>query len=150
MNVSEMVKAIRSLKPEISVEYFKDEQVLDKRAVGCGVYIIELSYKASSKPPTPLYIGESVYMMKRGGEHLFEFFKNPAYLGLLSDDIKDSNLVIHFRVLEECDYSELKKKEIETIKKLNPILQNQKSDKMLKKEEKTKNVSEVIREYKNI
>jgi len=59
-------------------------------------------------------------------------------------------LVIHFRVLEECDYSELKKKEIETIKKLNPILQNQKNDKMLKKEEKIKNVSEAIREYKNI
>lgn len=151
MNISELVKTIRNLKLEISVEYFKDEQMLDKRAVGCGVYIIELSYKSSSIQSTPLYIGESVYMVKRGGEHLFEFFKNPAYLGFSSeDDIKDSNLVISFRVLEECDYSELKKKEMKLINELNPILQKQNSDKMLEPDEKIEKVSNVLRKYRSV
>lgn len=130
---------------KINIEFFKENQMLDNRAIGCGVYIIEL-LKSNSKEAIPLYIGQSLYMVKRGGEHLYELFKEPGYLGLSEDNMADINLTIRFRVLEKCLPSDRFKSETDQIKKLCPILQKRTNDNMLDIKNKESNVKDALEE----
>lgn len=124
---------------KINIEYFEENQMLDKRAIGCGIYIIEL-LKSNSKEAIPLYIGQSLYMVKRGGEHLYEFFKEPGYLGLSEDNMADSHLKIRFRVLENCMTNDRINEETAQIIKIHPLLQKTTSDSMLDIGNKKNNV----------
>lgn len=128
---------------KINIEYFKESQMIDNRAIGCGIYIIEL-LKNNSKEVIPLYIGQSLYMVKRGGEHLYELFKEPGYLGLSEDNMADSHLKIRFRVLEKCVPDDRVKRETAQIIKIHPLLQKPTNDNMLDIDNKKSNVKEAL------
>ncbi len=128
---------------KINIEYFIKDQILDNRAIGCGIYIIEL-LKSNTKGAIPLYIGQSLTMLKRGGEHLHDFFKEAAYLGLSKDNMEDSQLKIRFRVLEKCVPADRFKRETYQINKIHPILQKSTNDNMLDIDNKRKNVKEAL------
>ncbi|QXE18713.1 hypothetical protein [Clostridium sp. 001] len=128
---------------KINIEYFKENQMLDNRAIGCGIYIIEL-LKDNSKEAIPLYIGQSLYMVKRGGEHLYEFFKEPGYLGLSEDNMIDSHLKIRFRILEKCVPDDRSKRETAQIIKIHPLIQKLTNDNMLDIDNKKRKVKEAL------
>lgn len=128
---------------KIKVEYFKNDQMLDNGAIGCGIYIIEL-LKNNEKRAIPLYIGQSLTMLKRGGEHLYDFFKEPGYLGLSKDNIADIHLKIRFRVLEKCAPDDRFKKETAKIIEIQPILQESTNDNMLDIANKKRKVKEAL------
>lgn len=127
---------------KIKINFFQgeDENTLDKAAVNGGIYIFELIKKGHEDQPIPLYVGQSVYMAKRGGEHLFEMFKDPEYFGL-DEAINDQNLTLKVSVVKTVDVdfkktrtereTRLRDAELEVIKKKQPILQNSSNDRML-------------------
>lgn len=126
---------IKSKDYKINIEYFKKNQLLDNEAIECGIYIIEL-LKSNSKEAIPLYIGQSLTIVKRGGEHLYAFFKEPSYLGLSEDNMADNDLLIRFRVLEKCEPDVRFKRETAQIIKERPLLQEPTNNNMLDIEKK--------------
>ena len=124
-------------KMSIKIRFFQKEEKLDSRAIGAGVYMVELL--KDDEPlcsALPLYIGESVHMIKRCGEHLYDLFQDPRYLGLTSKNLSDEKLNLYFRVLEylpsNVTEEERKKREKDYILKHNPITQNPNSDRQIR------------------
>ena len=120
----------------IKIDFFKKEGALDNRAICEGIYIVELQHCSKlSKSPLPLYIGQSVYMVKRCGEHLWYFIKEPAYFGLTTDDLKNNNLILGFRVLESLPNSTIswrQEREKFYITDIKPLTQMPDSDRQSK------------------
>jgi len=75
-----------------------------------------------------LYIGESVWIASRCGEHLYSVMENPEYFGLKKDDINNDELTLKFSVINKIEgkKSELgvgsyKEFELQTIKENKPL-----------------------------
>lgn len=121
---------------DIKISFFQEEGRLDDRAIGSGVYIIELLNEDKPLSPTlPLYIGESFYMVKRCGEHLFEFIKNPALFGLIVDNLANDRFRLCFSVLESlpgANENQGREKEKDYISKYKPLTQCSNSDTQVK------------------
>lgn len=118
----------------MNIKFFEDDL---NRAIGTGVYQISIMKDGLKQS---LYIGKSVYMIKRCGEHLYTLNQRPEYLGLTSDDLNNKDLYLIFEVLE----TEIRKDdinlEIAAIKKHQPLTQTGISDYQCKIEKKIENV----------
>lgn len=131
----------------IRIDFFTTDKGLDVRAARGGVYGIEL-LKMRTDLSLPLYVGESVYIAKRCGEHLFSFFGNHKYFGLEKEDFENNELILRFSVLEKIDerksilgVGRYKENELQHIQKLAPSTQLKTSDRQLGDlEEKVKKV----------
>jgi len=91
-------------------------------------------------------------MIKRCGEHLYDLFQDPRYLGLTSKDLSDEKLNLYFRVLEylpsNVTEEERKKREKDYIVKHNPITQNPNSDRQIREiQNKVKVVQNAMKKY---
>ena len=74
------------------IDFFETNNGMDTRAVGAGVYMIELENRIT-KNKVCLYIGESVWIASRCGVHLYSLCENPSYFGLEKDDIENDENV---------------------------------------------------------
>ena len=107
----------------IKVKFFEEDIV---EAIGAGVYQIDIEIDSKSEP---LYIGESVFVLVRCATHLYEFKKNPEYLGITKDKIKDDNIILKFNLIElEGDKAKRKDREVKLIKERKPLTQSGVSD----------------------
>jgi len=146
----------------IEVSFFKDCKTgnMDARAVTSGVYMMGLKIKGindvDGTNPLPLYIGESVYMAKRCGEHLYTLSKTPAYFGLTPENMTDNDLVLCFDVLVSMPDNnkrwdrERRSKEKAIIMDSNTLTQLPTSDRQFSKfEDRVKNVQAKINELRD-
>lgn len=56
--------------------------------------------KDDIKNPIRLYVGESGAVIKRCGEHLYNFFNNPSYLGLEEKDLEKNELALRICLIK--------------------------------------------------
>lgn len=123
----------------MKIEFFQTEYGLDQEAVNGGVYKVELINSHKNKCAC-LYVGESVFIIKRCGEHLYELFKNPTYFGLNEYDLINSDFVLRFSVAEsiseEKDKAMYKGLENKYIAECKPLTQGCNSDKQIEQKEK--------------
>lgn len=115
---------------------------MDTRAVGAGVYMIELENRIT-KNKVCLYIGESVWIASRCGVHLYSLCENPSYFGLEKDDIENDDFILKFSVVETIDdkksvlgCGQYKELELGAIKDNKPLTQLDTSDRQIKDIEK--------------
>ena len=110
------------------IDFFQTENGLDKRAINGGVYHVELK-KNGIETPISLYIGESVWIARRCGRHLYVFNEKPELFGLEEDDKNNDDLILKFSVLKKIDLKKntqenkdsFKEIELEFIDKLKPL-----------------------------
>ncbi|MFD1173024.1 hypothetical protein [Oceanobacillus picturae] len=115
----------------INIEFFQENLI---QAIGSGVY--EISVEKNNKIKA-LYIGESVFVLVRCAEHLFELYKNPKYFGFHKEQIEDSSVTLRFSLIESNDDKvSRKKRELELIKQKEPLSQSGISDNQKKIEDK--------------
>ena len=127
------------------IDFSQTENGLDKRAINGGVYHVELK-KNGIETPISLYIGESVWIARRCGRHLYVFNEKPELFGLEEDDKNNDDLILKFSVLKKIDLKKntqenkdsFKEIELEFIDKLKPLTQSSKSDIQIKSIEKRK------------
>ena len=81
-------------------DFFETENGLDIKAIKGGVYHVQLQKKGINDLIS-LYIGESVWITRRCGRHLYVFQDNPSLFGLEEDDLKNKDLTLKFSVLEQ-------------------------------------------------
>lgn len=121
----------------IKIEFFKDDLI---QAIGAGIYQISICKNNKS---AILYIGESVFMLVRCANHLFNFNKDPNYFGFTNEEIEDSNIVLKFTLLEQIsDSLERKKREKHLINEYKPLSQSGISDRQ-------KNIEDKISSFKD-
>jgi hypothetical protein len=120
----------------MKINFFEKNGHMDTESIGAGVYLVELSrVDYPLIEPLPLYIGQSVYMAKRCGEHLYEFIKRPEYFELKPDDLANDMLILNFKVLQPFSDNisvKLYEKEKELIIELKPRTQSCSSDRQIK------------------
>lgn len=129
----------------MKIEFFNTKTGLDPRAINGGVYHVELK-KEGIKDPISLYIGESVWIARRCGRHLYIFNEKPEIFGLEEDDKNNEDLILKFSVLEEIKFKKntqenkdfFKKIELKYIDIFSPLTQSSKSDIQIKNIEKRK------------
>ena len=121
----------------MKIQFFETEKGFDKRAVKGGIYQIEL--KDTKGQRIPLYIGESVWITERCGNHLYALYNDPRYFGLTSDDLDNDNLTLVFSVLDEVTekksvlgIGKYKDIELKYIKDNNPLTQLDTSDRQIR------------------
>lgn len=127
------------------IDFFQTEDGLDKRAINGGVYHVELKKKGIENPIS-LYIGESVWIARRCGRHLYIFDEKPELFGLEDDDKNKDDLILKFSILEKIDLKKdtqenkasFKEIELKYINDLKPLTQSSKSDIQIKNIEKRK------------
>ena len=127
------------------IDFFQTENGLDIRAINGGVYHVELK-KNGIETPISLYIGQSVWIARRCGRHLYVFNEKPELFGLEEDDKNNDDLILKFSVLKKIDLKKntqenkdsFKEIELEFIDKLKPLTQSSKSDIQIKSIEKRK------------
>lgn len=127
------------------IDFFQTENGLDKRAIKGGVYHVELK-KKGIEDSISLYIGESVWIARRCGRHLYVFDEKPEFFGLEDDDKNNDDLILRFSVLEKIDVKKdtqenkdfFKEIELKYIDNLKPLTQSPKSDIQIKNIEKRK------------
>lgn len=119
------------------IDYFITDEGMDERAARGGVYHVEL-IKKNTDTSISLYIGESVWIAARCGEHLYSFYDNPNYFGLTKEDIENDELILRFSVLEEIEgkksvlgVGKYKDMELKYIQENNPATQFNTSDRQL-------------------
>ena len=121
----------------IEIDFFQKEGALDIGSIFEGVYMVDLQHNHKpTEGALRLYIGQSVYMLKRGGEHLWTLIKEPIYFGLTLDDLRNSNLRLRFSVLEYLpDSTETyrKEKEVKYIMQFQPLTQMPQSHMQIRK-----------------
>ena len=136
------------------IDFFTTNEGMDERAVRGGVYHVELLNK-NTDSLISLYIGESVWIVARCGEHLYSLYDNPNYFGLTKEDLEDDDLTLRFSVLEEIEgkksvlgVGKYKDTELKYIQKNNPITQFRTSDRQLNDiDKKVQNVQFVMGKY---
>lgn len=129
----------------MNIDFFQMGNGLDQGAINGGVYHVEL-IKNGIKDPISLYIGESVWIARRCGRHLYVFDGKPELFGLEVDDKINDDLTLKFSVLEKIDLKKdtqenrdyYKKRELKYIDDLKPLTQSSKSDIQIKDVEKRK------------
>ena len=94
------------------IDFFETNNGMDTRAVGAGVYMIELENRIT-KNKVCLYIGESVWIASRCGVHLYSLCENPSYFGLEKDDIENDDFIKDNKPLTQLDTSDRQIKDIE-------------------------------------
>lgn len=116
---------------EININFFHDDFI---NAIGAGIYEIIVSIGEKSKS---LYIGESVYVMVRCSEHLYQLKSEPKYFGFTSETIDRSDITLTFKLIESIDdKKERKLKEKKLIAENKPLSQSGISDRQKEIEEK--------------
>lgn len=127
------------------IDFFGTEDGFDKRAIKGGIYHVEL-IKKGIEDSISLYIGESVWIARRCGRHLYVFDDKPELFGLEDDDKNNDGLILKFSVLEGIDLKKdtqenkeiYKKTELKYIDNLGPLTQSLKSDNQIRNIEKRK------------
>lgn len=121
----------------MKIQFFETNEGFDDRAVRGGVYQIEL--KCVEGQTIPLYIGESVWITERCGQHLYALYNDPNYFGLTVDDLNNDNLILTFSVLDELTdnksvlgVGKYKDMELTYIKNNNPLTQLNTSDRQIR------------------
>ncbi len=116
---------------EININFFHDDFI---NAIGAGIYEIIVSIGEKSKS---LYIGESVHVMVRCSEHLYQLKSEPKYFGFTSETIDKPDITLTFRLIESIDdKKERKLKEKKLIAENKPLSQSGISDRQKEIEEK--------------
>lgn len=122
----------------MKIDFFTTDKGMDERAVRGGVYHVEL-LKENTDLLISLYIGESVWIAARCGEHLYSFYNDPNYFGLKKEDLENDELILRFSVLEginreKCVLGEgtYKEKELKYIQEYKPTTQLNTSDRQLR------------------
>ncbi len=121
----------------MKIQFFETNEGFDNRAIKGGVYQIEL--KGVNGKTIPLYIGESVWITERCGQHLYALYNDPRYFGLTDDDLNNDSLTLVFSVLDEITdkksilgVGKYKDMELEYIKNNNPLTQLNTSDRQIR------------------
>lgn len=129
----------------MKIQFFETNNGLDNRAIKSGVYQIELQNNQGQT--IPLYIGESVWIAERCGQHLYALFNDPSYFGLEENDLSRDDLILKFTVCEEIKdkksilgVGRYKEIELKYIKENNPLTQLYSSDRQISIEEKKNKV----------
>lgn len=127
------------------IDFFETENGFDHRAIQGGVYQVELLMEG--KKSICLYIGESVWIASRCGQHLYSLFDSPEYFGLTADDLRNDELILKFSVINdihgkksELGVGSYKEQELEAIKKYEPLTQLNTSDKQIRDKKKKINI----------
>ncbi len=128
----------------MKIDFFCVETGMDTRAVKGGVYQVEL-INTDKNTSICLYIGESVWIAARCGEHLYSVFEKPEYFGLQKEDLDNDKLTLKFSVVNEIlekksilGVGKYKEQELKAINEYKPITQLKTSDRQIR------NVSEKI------
>jgi hypothetical protein len=128
----------------LKIRFFEGIEYLDKKAIGPGIYNIRIGLSGANYAEyKSLYIGQSYSMMTRCATHLYKLHSNPSLFGLKSNDLSNDNFELIVEIYESIDVDEglstrdrdilLREKELEAIKKLNPLSQLATSDRLNKK-----------------
>lgn len=108
---------------QINIKFFHNDFI---NAIGAGIYEIIVSKGEKSKS---LYIGESVHVMKRCSEHLYQLKSEPKYFGFTRETIDRSDITLTFKLIESIDdKKERKLKEKKLITANKPLSQSGVSD----------------------
>lgn len=120
----------------MKIQFFETKEGFDNRAIKGGVYQIQL--KGYGKIIS-LYIGESVWITERCGQHLYALYNDPQYFGLTYEDLDNDNLTLIFSVIDEIadkksilGVGKYKEMELEQIKENNPLTQLSTSDRQIR------------------
>lgn len=124
---------------KIKVIFFND-QLID--AIGAGIYKIII---CKDERERILYIGESVFVLVRCAQHLFELNKKPEYFGFTDNTIDDPEILLKFQLVDSvADKKDRKKKEKYLIDSEKPLVQSGIKDYMKKKNDKIDSVNGFI------
>lgn len=116
---------------KINIKFFHDDFI---NAIGAGIYEIIVSIRGKSKS---LYIGESVHVIVRCSEHLYQLKSEPKYFGFTSKTIDREDITLTFKLIESIDdKKERKLKEKKLITENKPLSQSGISDRQKEIEEK--------------
>lgn len=137
----------------MKIDFFTTDKGMDKRAARGGVYHVEL-LKENTDSVVSLYIGESVWIAARCGQHIYSLYDNPNLFGLTTKDLENDELILRFRILEKIEgkkrvlgVGKYKNTEFKYIQKNNPTTQFNTSDRQLRDiEEKVRRVQLAMKE----
>lgn len=122
----------------MKIDFFTTATGMDQKAVRGGVYHIEI-LKEGTDSLISLYIGESVWIAARCGQHLYSFYDNPNYFGLTKEDLENDEFVLRFSVLEEIvgkksllGVGKYRGQELKYIRENNPTSQLNTSDSQIR------------------
>lgn len=126
------------------IQFFQKNGVIDPLAIHAGIYQFKIGrINDKEEEYLSLYIGESYSMIVRCSNHLYEVFHtDPTYFGLKSEHLENDKLKLIVEVYESVKipdvmtYSDrdqlLCERELDAIKKRNPLSQLSTSDRLRK------------------
>ncbi|WP_296135285.1 hypothetical protein [uncultured Eubacterium sp.] len=124
---------------KIKVMFFND-QLID--VIGAGIYKIII---CKDERERILYIGESVFVLVRCAQHLFELNKKPEYFGFTDNTIDDPEILLKFQMVDSvADKKDRKMKEKYLIDSEKPLVQSGIKDYMKRKNDKIDSVNGFI------
>lgn len=124
---------------KIKVMFFND-QLID--VIGAGIYKIII---CKDERERILYIGESVFVLVRCAQHLFELNKKPEYFGFTDNTIDDPEILLKFQLVDSvADKKDRKMKEKYLIDSEKPLVQSGIKDYMKRKNDKIDSVNGFI------
>lgn len=124
---------------KIKVMFFND-QLID--VIGAGIYKIII---CKDERERILYIGESVFVLVRCAQHLFELNKKPEYFGFTDNTIDDPEILLKFQLVDSvADKKDRKMKEKYLIDSEKPLVQSGIKDYMKMKNDKIDSVNGFI------
>ena len=111
-------------------------------AIGPGIYKIII---CKDERERILYIGESVFVLVRCAQHLFELNKKPEYFRFTDNTIDDPEILLKFQLVDSvADKKDRKKKEKYLIDSEKPLVQSGIKDYMKRKNDKIDSVNGFI------
>lgn len=121
---------------KIKIDFFETSKGMDIRAAKGGVYKVELVKEDIS---ICLYVGESIWIASRCGQHLYSVMKKPEHFGLVPEDINNDKLTLKFSIVSKVDgkkmnggFRKYKKSEKEAIEENKPLTQLKTSDRQIR------------------
>lgn len=124
---------------KIKVMFFND-QLID--VIGAGIYKIII---CKDERERILYIGESVFVLVRCAQHLFQLNKKPEYFGFTDNTIDDPEILLKFQLVDSvADKKDRKMKEKYLIDSEKPLVQSGIKDYMKRKNDKIDSVNGFI------
>ena len=135
----------------LNIDFFETENGMDIRAAKGGVYQVEL---VKEDKHICLYVGESIWIASRCGQHLYSVMDNPEYFGLKKEDIDNNELTLKFSIVNkiegkksELGFGTYKEYELQAIKENEPLTQLKTSDRQIRnKQEKVDRVQYKMKE----